>query len=240
MKNLFTRISLFTAVLGAVAAALGVFIIARLAAGTQADALLARSPKTPNVPEMTLQAPALEAQLEPLRDRALFYASRAFYVAPPPPAAPAAPPRPNYMLAGTFVIPHKPTVALLKQGTGTNVVKVKAGDDLEGWHIENVEAARVLLRYQDERFEIARAARESGSHLTRAPLKRPGAATAPASVAAAAPAGAVSPTADAAVPATSATVKSLGSGRSGASIRDAALRPGQSSMEARLYRPPPQ
>jgi len=233
MKNLFTRISLFTALLAAMAAALGTLILVRLAAGTQADALLATSAKTANIPEMKLQAPALEAQLEPLRDHALFYASRAFYVAPPPPAAPAAPPRPNYGLAGTFVIPHKHTVALLKQGAGENVVKVRAGEDLEGWHIESVEASRVLLRYQDERFEIARTARDSGSHLTRVPLTRPGRATAAVSVAAVTPA-------DAASPAPDVTVKSLGSGRSGAPIRDAALHPGQSSMEARLYRPPPQ
>ncbi|MEJ1962979.1 MAG: hypothetical protein WDO56_16080 [Gammaproteobacteria bacterium] len=232
MKNFFTRISLFTAMLGAAVAALGVIIIVRLATGTQTDELLATAPKTANPPEMKLDAPALEAQLEPVRDRALFYASRAFYVAPPPPSAPAVPPRPNYLLAGTFAIPHKHTVALLKPSAGTSVVKVKAGDDLEGWRIEIVEAARVVLSYHDERFEIVRVARDFAGHMTRAPLKRPAPGTAAASVAAATPAEATNPTANA-------TVKSLGSGRSGASIRDAALRPGQSPIEARLYRPPP-
>lgn len=237
MKNLLTRISLFTAGLGAVAAVLGALVVVRLLAGTQSDELLATPPRAPRLPEMQLEAPALEAQLEPLRDRALFYASRAFYVAPPPPPAPTAPPKPNYLLAGTFVIPQKHTVALLKQGTGTNVVKVKAGDDLEGWHIESVDAARVVLRHQDERFEIARAARDAGSHVTRVPLKRVGPAGA-AVAAAVTPAEAASTESISPVPAP--TVKSLGSGRSNAPIRDAALRSGQPSIEARLYRPPPQ
>lgn len=233
MKGLLARISLFTAVLGAVAAVLAVLIIVRLVMGTQSDELLATRPRAPALPEMKLDAPALESHLEPLRDRALFYASRAFYVAPPPPPAPAAPPKPDYLLAGTFAIPHKHTVALLKQSTGASVVRVKPGDDLEGWHIESVEPARVVLRYQDERFEIARAPRDSGSHVTRAPLKRFGRAAAVASTAA-------STASEAGSPNPGAAVKSLGSGRSGASIRDAALRPGQPSIEARLYRPPPQ
>lgn len=233
MKNLFVRASLVTAVLGVVIAALAVLILVRLATGTKSDELLATPPKALRLPEMKLDATPLQAQLEPLRDRVLFYASRSFYIAPPA-QAPTTPPQPKYVLAGTFVIPHKHTVALLKQSSGTSVVKVKAGDDLEGWRIESVESARVVLSYHDDRFEIARAARESGNHVTRAPLQRRGTKVVTASTATSTPV-------DATNPSVSTTVKSLGSGgRSGASLHDAALRPGQSSMEPRLYRPPPQ
>ncbi len=234
MKNILSRISLSTGVLGVIAVVLAALVVLRLVHGTEAGELLATPPKAPNLPQMKLDAPTLEAHFEPVRDHALFYASRAFYVAPPPPAAPTAPPHPNYVLAGTFAIPHKHTVALLKQGANNTVLKVKAGDDLEGWHIESVESARVLLRYQDERFEIAGSTREPGSHLTRAPLTR----STPAGVAKATSALATSP--DTTAPAASPTVRSLGDGRSGAPIRDAALRPGQTSIDARLYRPPPQ
>jgi hypothetical protein len=175
-----------------------------------------------------MDAPPLETHFESVRDHALFYASRAFYVAPPPPAAPTAPPRPDYLLAGTFVIPHKQTIAWLKQKTGGRVIKVQAGDELERWHVERIELARVVLSYEDERFEISRATREAENHLTRAPLKRAARVRTVAAASSELPGGIAAP-----------TVKSLGAGGSGV-IRDAALQPAQAPVGARLYRPPEQ
>jgi hypothetical protein len=229
MKSLLARISPLTAALGALAVALVVLIVMLLVSGTQTRELLATAAKSPKLPELKLDAPAPESRLDVVRDRTLFSASRAFYVAPPAPLTPPAPPRPNYLLAGTFVIPRKHTVALLKPSAAGSVVKVKAGDDLEGWHIESVDGTRVVLSYHDERFEIARTPRESGGRLTRAPLKRPGSAAVPVAV----------PVPEATFPAAGTTVKSLGNGRSGA-IRDASVRSTPSFTEARLYRPPPQ
>ncbi|MEJ0037689.1 MAG: hypothetical protein WDO68_16715 [Gammaproteobacteria bacterium] len=245
MKNLFARMSLSTASLAALAAALGMLVVVRLLSGTHSAELLATAAKVPNIPEMKLDAPALDAHLEPVRDHSLFYASRAFYIAPPPPAAPTAPPRPAYVLAGTFAIPHKHTVALLKQSAGTNVLKVKAGDDLEGWRVESVDAARVALGYHDERFEIVRTAREGASHVTRAPLMR-GASGGLARIASTAGIAGASSATDAAsnvaTPATvatpPATVKSLGNGRSGTSGSGSTSHPDKPFIEARLYRRP--
>jgi hypothetical protein len=210
-RNPLARLGLSTVLLGAVAAALGVLVGLRLIGGTQSGLLLATAPNAQGIPEMKSDAPALDANLQSVRDRSLLYASRAFYVAPPPPTAPAAPPRPAYVLAGTFLIPHKPAVALLKRNTGTNVLKVNAGDDLEGWRIEAVEAARVVLRFEDERFEMIRAASESGTHLTRVPLTR-------------------------AAPTASRTT--LGSGHPAGPV--AASGVNQPLVEARLYRRPSQ
>ena len=218
-----------TALLGLAGATLAALIATRLVGGTQTAALLATPARPAIVPATSLDAPAIENHLEPLRDRALFYASRAFYVPPRAPTLPSAPPRPSYELAGTFIIPRKPSVAFLRPGASGGVPrKVKAGDDVDGWTVESVEASRVLLRFQDERAEIQRAAPAGASHglIVKAPLER-----AQAQAAAVVADGTVGPPVRAAAP-----VRPLGRGGSAPVIRDASLA--DSRVEPRPYVPP--
>ena len=218
-----------TALLGLAGVTLAALIATRLVGGTQTAALLATPARPAIVPATSLDAPAIENHLEPLRDRALFYASRAFYVPPRAPTLPSVPPRPSYELAGTFIIPRKPSVAFLRPGASGGVPrKVKAGDDVDGWTVESVEASRVLLRFQDERAEIQRAAPAGASHglIVKAPFER-----APAQGAAVVADGTVGLPVRAAAP-----VRPLGRGGSAPVIRDASLA--DSRVEPRPYVPP--
>jgi hypothetical protein len=252
-----------TIALGAACAGL-VFANVRLVwMGTETSELLATRAKVYAPTKVDLSTP-VAANLAPVKDRALFHASRAFYTAPSLPAAPATPPRPQYQLGGTFVIPQKPTVALLTQ-SGTKVSrKVRAGDDLDGWQVKAVESGRVVLEYNGELAEISRASTggSGGGGLTHASLTRTdnkGAATGAGQVvqgtvststgastptSTSAPASThvpVSAAASAAAAASVPQVRTLGSGQSGRSgTREASVTTTESRVEARLYRPPPQ
>jgi hypothetical protein len=137
--------------------------------GTQAAALLATPPLPVQLPEYDLTRPVSQTRLATIEDRTLLYASRHVYVATPPDLAP---PRPNYRLVGTFIIPSKPAVALLTNPQDASR-KVKPGDTLDGWLVEGVERHRVLLRHDSETFEIADAVPAgTGLVVQRAPLAR--------------------------------------------------------------------
>lgn len=123
--------------------------------GTRTADLLATASKPFAIPAPKITPPG-PVNLASLQEQALFYSARHFYVLPPPSAVPIGPPRPDYKLVGTFVIPSKPTVALLSNSSGASR-KVKAGDDLDGWTVGVVERGRVVLQYQNETFEIAAA-----------------------------------------------------------------------------------
>jgi hypothetical protein len=123
--------------------------------GTRTADLLATASKPFVIPEPKITPPG-PVNLASLQDQALFYSARHFYVLPPPSSAPVGPPKPDYKLVGTFVIPSKPTVALLSNSSGISR-KVKAGDDLDGWTVQIVERGRVALQYQNDTFEIAAA-----------------------------------------------------------------------------------
>lgn len=135
--------------------ALGV-LLDRAWHGTQTALLLATAPKPFAVPELNTEVPARAATLAVIQDQPVFYASRHFYTPPPPSALPVTPPKPDYRLVGTFIIPSKPTVALLT-GAGGVSRKVKTGDDLDGWTVQAVETGRVILQYQATTLEISSA-----------------------------------------------------------------------------------
>ena len=111
----------------------------------------------------------MTTNLAAIQDRALLYAARSVYM---PPLAGTSPPKPQYRLVGTFIIPFKPAVALLSSANGA-ARKVKPGDSLDGWLVEAVEDRRVVLRYGSETFDIASAAAaKPGLTLQSAPLAR--------------------------------------------------------------------
>lgn len=148
---------------------LAVCVLSSAVRGTQASALVAVPPRTVAVPEHDLVRPVSQTRLATLEDETLLYASRHVYVAPAPNLAP---PRPNYHLLGTFLIPSKPAVALLASPQDVSR-KVKPGDTLDGWLVEVIERHRVQLRHENETFEIADAAPEgTGLTVQRAPLAR--------------------------------------------------------------------
>ena len=220
--------------IGAIVAAIAQLVVR----GTQAEQLLATPPRqfTATSVNLDVQRPAVD--LEPIRDHTLFYASRAFYVPPPPSPEPATPPRPNYQLAGTFIIPSKPTVALLKSSGGIPR-KVIPGDDLDGWHVQAVESQRVVLDYKGEQIEIVRDAKTKSSGLTIAPIVRASAAT-PAAPPASTPDASLQSSADA-NPQPARAVKVLGNGGdSQSALRAVSATTSPTRIEARLYRPAPQ
>ena len=137
--------------------------------GTQTRSLLGTAPRPIPLKQYSLVRPAMTTNLAAIQDRALLYAARSFYM---PPLSGTSPPKPQYRLVGTFIIPFKPAVALLSSANGA-ARKVKPGDSLDGWLVEAVEDRRVVLRYGSDTFYIASAAAgKPGLTLQSAPLAR--------------------------------------------------------------------
>jgi type II secretory pathway component PulC len=134
------------------AVALGAIVI-RAWKGDQTASILA-TPLRPFHAETPSAASVRSvADLSSIRDQALFYTNRQFYVAPEPIVAAAVPPRPSYRLAGVFGATQKGMSALLLDASGGSR-KVRAGDVLDGWNVKTVATRRVVLEYASETVEI--------------------------------------------------------------------------------------
>jgi hypothetical protein len=220
--------------------ALTVIVIVRAWHGTEARSLLATPAREYAAPSAKLALPASPARVA-IRDRALLHASREFFVPPTPVAASATPPRPDYRLVGTFVIPHKPTIALLMSSSGASR-KVKPGDELDGWLVRAVETRRVILQYGNESAEIMAAAKSASSGLTTAPLSRKTLSTPLPPAQGGAPESPGIPLPDQ----TAGTVTVLGAGATPGKPASGGMREASAAgtnplrTDARLYRPPPQ
>lgn len=171
------------------------------------------------VPPLRIAAWPERPGLDPtaLTDNALFYATRRFYVAPPP-TVPL--PRPGYVLAAVMLRANKPAVAILQKVEGPGVLRVKAGDAVEGWQVKSVDLQRVRLENGPESFDLTRAGGDSPATLS-AGLRRgiiPGAAV------------------ETPAPAPAGGVRQLGASGSGA-VSLASNQPPAS--KPRLYTPPP-
>jgi hypothetical protein len=164
-----TRLRPLTCSLVLLNALLAILLVYTAWSGTQVSALLATPPKPFATPSLDITPqPGLSAR-STLQDRPLFYASRHSYTPPPPSALPVAPPKPDYRLVGTFVIPSKPTVALMSSPAGASR-KVKAGDDLDGWSVVAVENGRVVLQFQGQTTEITSSGKTGSTGLQRMPI----------------------------------------------------------------------
>lgn len=212
------RLPIPTLLLGA----LNVFIFGAVAvlalSGTRAGELLA----TPAKPAPTLaidlgQVPPA-ADLAAIQSQPLMHATRAFYT-PPPVTAPVAPPLPQYRLAGSFIAPNKPAVALLAGPQNSATRRVHAGDDVDGWRVESIAAKRVVLRWQEQTREIfaSTTAPPTVSGLKRVTVQRQRVAS------------------------TGGNVISLGAtgARTSDSVERSRYAIGTQSDAPRLYRPPP-
>jgi hypothetical protein len=175
MKLAAIRMSWRTAALVCVNVLILATVGLRLWRGTQADMILQAPVHRLKVPALRLELPPPYANFSGLTDRTPFYATRKLYVLPSKSEA-SAPPVPNYLFGGAVIRPHAPAVALLNSTNG-GTLKVTAGQDLNGWHVESVEVSRVVLRYEEQRAEIARERKTAiqsaaAEGLTRAPVTR--------------------------------------------------------------------
>ncbi len=207
-----SKAHLLTVTLGIINGGVAATLVHQLWHGTQASVLLATPPRPFGVPELDIEPSPQAASVASIQEEPLFYSSRHFYMPPPPSALPATPPKPDYRLVGTFVIPAKPTMALLTNASGASR-KVKAGDDLEGWTVQAVEGARIVLQFENTTFEIAGAVKGTASGMRLVPFAQPSQA----------------------VPATG--IRTLGSTAQGPSATPATYA--TATPGSRLYRPPP-
>jgi len=154
--------------------AIGAAILYVAIDGTRSSELLATPAKAPAALAFEVSDAPRSTDLAAIQSQPLVHESRAFFVPPPPDAAPTAPPRPGYRLAGVLVVPHKPAVALLSSLQGGASRRVKPGDDLEGWRVQAVDRKQVTLVYEDETFSISAAptATPSNAGLKRVPITR--------------------------------------------------------------------
>ncbi len=189
-------------------------LIYKIWQGTQVRGLLATPPRSFAVPQLDTDAPVTTTHLASLQNEPLFYTSRHVYTPPPPSAAPATPPRPDYRLVGTFIIPAKPTVALLANTSGASR-KVKAGDDLDGWTVQTVEGGRIVLQFDTTTVEISGTSKTIAAGIRSAPISRPS-QDMPVS-----------------------GIRTIGNGGPAASASSAGYSTAISNSNSRLYRPPP-
>lgn len=160
-----------TLLLGALNIAIGAGVLLLVFGGTRAAELLATPGKPPAALKIELANAPPQADLAAIQAQPLMHSTRAFYVPPPPNAAPVAPPLPEYRLAGSFISPNKPAVALLANPNGTTR-RVHKGDDVDGWSVQSIEGKRVVLRWQEQTREIGVPAAPMSSGLRRMPIQR--------------------------------------------------------------------
>lgn len=147
-------------------------IVQRLLNGTAVHEVLAVGPRKVSVDTMLVAPAHASPALEGVQTKALFHSTRSFYTPPPPAPVKELPPQPNYRLVGAIVAKDKPTTAMLSHNQSKKSVKVRAGDELEGWTIEAVEAKRVIARLGEESFEInatSTATRQSAGMISATP-----------------------------------------------------------------------
>jgi hypothetical protein len=181
------RLPSLTKALGILVLALVSCVVAVIVRGTQAAMLLA-TPANPAAGfELDLSSPRQPPDLAAMQTQPLVHSSRAFYQKPAE-TPPAAPPRPDYRLAGALMLPGKAPVAVVVNRMGNQSRRVKVGDELDGWRVASVDRKRVLLTWGVERAEITSgsstpaatnvASANAGGGLKRVPLARQQVATA--------------------------------------------------------------
>jgi hypothetical protein len=170
LKALLTSLRPATLLLILVSVWLGAVLIERVWHGTSAAELLATPARSYTPLKAGIELPSLQLDLDLIRRNSLFYASRRFFV---PQVTPALLPRPDYLLAGTFIIPRKPAVALLVEVASGSTRRVLQGDQLGGWTVGSVESGRVILTYEGQSIEIVRPVRVQSSGLTVTPMPAP-------------------------------------------------------------------
>lgn len=86
-----------------------------------------------------------------IREDAVFYSRRSFYRAP---SIQQAVSMPEYEFAGTMSLPQGKRVAFLKKIADQTTRTVHVGDDFDGWHVVAMDAVRVVVVREDQRYEL--------------------------------------------------------------------------------------
>jgi hypothetical protein len=122
--------------------------------GSRSAEIMASRAKPLSLPKLDDQALPPRPQLNAIRDRALVYGTRAYYVRPPDPPAPTTPPVPEYRLAGVLMSSNGKSTALLTHKSTSVSKKVRAGDDLDSWKVVSVERGLVKLSFDKNEAQI--------------------------------------------------------------------------------------
>jgi hypothetical protein len=159
-----------TVLLGALNLGLGA-LIAMLWHGGQ---LRVKEPETLIVPPLTLpdlsalnSTPMPSVDAATIRDQSVFYVSRSFYTPPPPPVEI---PAPAYDFSGTMRLADGKRIAFVKGKTDLRSRTLHVGDDVDGWHVQAIEADRVILDRSEQTAELTANKTASPAGLIRGPV----------------------------------------------------------------------
>lgn len=157
------RLPLNTICLAVVNLLLLVLIGERLVQGTGVDAIsnAVREPTALQVVRLDAPPPR---DLSGVQAQALFYRTRAFYVAPVTPVLEQPPP--DYRFAGSMTIPNQSPTALLVHNQTNARIKVAAGNTLEGWSVAQVGPRSIVITQGHRTLEITMANRGQGGGMT--------------------------------------------------------------------------
>jgi hypothetical protein len=136
-----------------VAGATWLVFVVLVVRGTSAPQLLATPARSPAAIAAHLDMPEFTGSLQVIQSQSLVYSSRSFREKPAVDVS-RIPPRPDYRLAGVIILPRKPAVALLVRNQGDESRRVKQGETLDGWTVQSVDRKRVVLGFENERFEL--------------------------------------------------------------------------------------
>lgn len=95
--------------------------------------------------------PMRSVEVATIRDQAVFYASRSFYQ---PPAAPVEVAPPDYEMAGTLRLAEGKRIAFVRRKADRSSRTLHLGDDLEGWRVEAIEPARIVIGHNEQTAEL--------------------------------------------------------------------------------------
>jgi type II secretory pathway component PulC len=96
--------------------------------------------------------PTENTDFSAIRDEAVFHNRRSFYQ---PPAPSQIIPPPDYELAGTMDVRDGKRVAVVKKRSDQTSRTLHTGDDLDGWRVQSIEAAKVVVIREDQHAEVA-------------------------------------------------------------------------------------
>jgi hypothetical protein len=115
-------------------------------------------------PDLSVLSPhaAPNIDLAAVRDNAVFYTHRTFLQ---PPAPGQIVPVPDYDFAGSIGLLQGKRLAFVQKKSDKSSRTVHVGDDLDGWRVEIIEAARVVIERDNQKVELKSANASSGSGL---------------------------------------------------------------------------
>lgn len=146
------RLPLSTLLLAALNLALFAGLSTQILRGSKREELLNAPGQTLSAGPLNIDAGQPVANLEAIRNQALFHKTRAFYVAPRAPAVELPPP--DYRVAGSMSLPNGPLTAMLVHNQTAARIKVSAGDLLEGWTVAEIGSRKVTLQQGNRSTEI--------------------------------------------------------------------------------------